>query len=412
MGRKYGFSFSAKRALGISSLKGSIARMTGIPTTRSGLYRKIGRALTGGVLSTGSHGGHKSSRKTFGVSFSLDRALGISGARGSFARATGIPTTASGLERKLGKMMVDGLVGSAPAHTAPSIPPPVFLPPAQPSPGPLSSLSVALPADMNPVPVETDILCGLCSLALFPDELICPRCAAPAPGYEQQEPRLVWIDLDALRPLEKSIIDLLGEHLDDPQLAQRLTEANHCTDEHPLVELVRHWGEFTCAHDAHSPAEQDACHSQQAGVVALHTLRHYLATLYGLTTATHPPTPLRYAVWKLADAGEHCPLCHQREGICIPVTTRRLPIIDPYCDCDLLLMPPGQEDAYLAILAQKIAVQDPARAHHLRQNAYRSGFLRQSHAQPAASGAGCAATLLVILSYFWCIYILGSFRSR
>jgi len=48
MGRKYGFSFSWKRALGISSAKNKIARMTGIPTTRSGLERKVGRAAMGG----------------------------------------------------------------------------------------------------------------------------------------------------------------------------------------------------------------------------------------------------------------------------------------------------------------------------------------------------------------------------
>lgn len=45
--KKYGFSFSAKRALGISSMKGRIARATGIPTTRQGRQRKIGRILTG-----------------------------------------------------------------------------------------------------------------------------------------------------------------------------------------------------------------------------------------------------------------------------------------------------------------------------------------------------------------------------
>lgn len=48
MGRKYGLSFSWKRALGISSARNRFARMTGIPTTRSGMERKIGRAVTGG----------------------------------------------------------------------------------------------------------------------------------------------------------------------------------------------------------------------------------------------------------------------------------------------------------------------------------------------------------------------------
>lgn len=43
--RKFGFSFSPKRALGISSLKQKVARATGIPTTRAGRQRKVGRAL-------------------------------------------------------------------------------------------------------------------------------------------------------------------------------------------------------------------------------------------------------------------------------------------------------------------------------------------------------------------------------
>jgi hypothetical protein len=44
MGRKFGFSFSAKRAVGISAAKGRIARASGIPTTRSGLRNKVGRS--------------------------------------------------------------------------------------------------------------------------------------------------------------------------------------------------------------------------------------------------------------------------------------------------------------------------------------------------------------------------------
>lgn len=43
--KKYGFSFSWKRALGISSLRQKFARKTGIPTTKGGLERKIGRFL-------------------------------------------------------------------------------------------------------------------------------------------------------------------------------------------------------------------------------------------------------------------------------------------------------------------------------------------------------------------------------
>jgi hypothetical protein len=48
MGKKYGFSFSWKRAVGISSAKQKIARMTGIPTTKQGRQRKIGSMVTGG----------------------------------------------------------------------------------------------------------------------------------------------------------------------------------------------------------------------------------------------------------------------------------------------------------------------------------------------------------------------------
>ena len=40
-----GTSFSPSRALGVDVLKRSIARATGIQTTRQGLERKIGRVL-------------------------------------------------------------------------------------------------------------------------------------------------------------------------------------------------------------------------------------------------------------------------------------------------------------------------------------------------------------------------------
>ncbi len=48
---KYGFSFSWKRALGISAAKQRFARQTGLPTTQSGLERKIGRSIIGLILS-------------------------------------------------------------------------------------------------------------------------------------------------------------------------------------------------------------------------------------------------------------------------------------------------------------------------------------------------------------------------
>ena len=45
MGKKFGFSFSLNRLLGISSLKNKVARKTGVPTTRGGIERKIGRSI-------------------------------------------------------------------------------------------------------------------------------------------------------------------------------------------------------------------------------------------------------------------------------------------------------------------------------------------------------------------------------
>jgi len=48
MGRrssKFGFSWSWKRASGLSAAKGKLSRKLGIPFTRSGRQRKVGRAL-------------------------------------------------------------------------------------------------------------------------------------------------------------------------------------------------------------------------------------------------------------------------------------------------------------------------------------------------------------------------------
>lgn len=45
MSRIRGLSFSLKRALGISGLKTKVARKTRIPTTKGGLERKIGRGI-------------------------------------------------------------------------------------------------------------------------------------------------------------------------------------------------------------------------------------------------------------------------------------------------------------------------------------------------------------------------------
>ncbi len=49
----------------------------------------------------------KSSTCIPGLSFSWKRALGITAAKQRFARKTGIPTTKAGLERKIGKAVMD-----------------------------------------------------------------------------------------------------------------------------------------------------------------------------------------------------------------------------------------------------------------------------------------------------------------
>jgi hypothetical protein len=45
-----GVSFSWKRAIGVTKLKRDFAKATGIPTTRSGLERKIGGAIINTLL--------------------------------------------------------------------------------------------------------------------------------------------------------------------------------------------------------------------------------------------------------------------------------------------------------------------------------------------------------------------------
>jgi hypothetical protein len=47
----------------------------------------------------------------FGFSFSWKRLLGISGAKQSFARRTGVPTSRGGIERKLGNMIIKSFFG-------------------------------------------------------------------------------------------------------------------------------------------------------------------------------------------------------------------------------------------------------------------------------------------------------------
>lgn len=45
-----GLSFSWKRAIGITKIKREFTKATGIPTTKSGVERKIGSAVVGTVL--------------------------------------------------------------------------------------------------------------------------------------------------------------------------------------------------------------------------------------------------------------------------------------------------------------------------------------------------------------------------
>ncbi|MDE6371708.1 MAG: hypothetical protein K2K92_09510 [Duncaniella sp.] len=47
-----GLSFSWKRAVGISAAKRKVARATGIPTTRAGLERKVGAMVLGMLFGT------------------------------------------------------------------------------------------------------------------------------------------------------------------------------------------------------------------------------------------------------------------------------------------------------------------------------------------------------------------------
>jgi len=46
-----------------------------------------------------------------GLSFSLKRALGITQAKQKIAKATGIPTSKAGLERKIGNVIMKTLFG-------------------------------------------------------------------------------------------------------------------------------------------------------------------------------------------------------------------------------------------------------------------------------------------------------------
>jgi hypothetical protein len=64
MGRKLGFSFSLKRAVGISGMKNRVSRRIGIPLTRSGRQRKVGR-LAGCFVATATYGSYDSANVRF-----------------------------------------------------------------------------------------------------------------------------------------------------------------------------------------------------------------------------------------------------------------------------------------------------------------------------------------------------------
>lgn len=48
----------------------------------------------------------------FGLSFSLSRLLGVAGLKNKVARKTGIPTTKGGVERKIGRTILKAVTGS------------------------------------------------------------------------------------------------------------------------------------------------------------------------------------------------------------------------------------------------------------------------------------------------------------
>lgn len=58
----YGFSFSWKRALGISQAKARLSRKIGVPLTRSGQERAVGRLVVKGVLALLGMGGARRRR--------------------------------------------------------------------------------------------------------------------------------------------------------------------------------------------------------------------------------------------------------------------------------------------------------------------------------------------------------------
>ena len=46
-----------------------------------------------------------------GLSFSLKRAVGITAAKQKISRSTGLPLTKGGLERKIGRIVINAIIG-------------------------------------------------------------------------------------------------------------------------------------------------------------------------------------------------------------------------------------------------------------------------------------------------------------
>ena len=51
-----------------------------------------------------------SNTKIPGLSFSLKRALGVTKVKREFTKVTGIPTTNAGVERKIGRMIINAIL--------------------------------------------------------------------------------------------------------------------------------------------------------------------------------------------------------------------------------------------------------------------------------------------------------------
>ena len=58
-----GFSFSWKRAVGLTALRSKTSRRIGVPTSRQGVERKIGATLLGALFGTSKKKGRKKGRK-------------------------------------------------------------------------------------------------------------------------------------------------------------------------------------------------------------------------------------------------------------------------------------------------------------------------------------------------------------